>query len=165
MLSLQRTLSLGYLAQHPTRVVLVVVSIALGVGTLVATRSLDDILHKAAEKAVNPFATFADILVVNGATGVPADLADRLNDAHLPGLAERGRWSWAAPPSSNSTARPCADSASNSFPTSRRTRPRCWPATIRGASNIRRAMNWPAWPGPWPRARSRWSWAPSWPSA
>lgn len=88
MLSLQRTLSLGYLAQHPTRVALVVVSIALGVGTLVATRSLDDVLHQAAEKAVNPFATFADILIVNGATGVPADLADRLNEAHLPGLAE-----------------------------------------------------------------------------
>ncbi len=60
----------------------------LGVGTLVATRALDDILHQAAEKAVNPFAVFADLLVVNGATGVPADLADRLKDARLPGLAE-----------------------------------------------------------------------------
>ena len=88
MLSLQRTLSVGYLAQHPTRVVLVVVSIALGVGTLVATRALDDVLHQAAEKAVNPFAVFADILVVNGATGVPADVADRLKEAHLPGLAD-----------------------------------------------------------------------------
>ncbi len=88
MLSLQRTLSVGYLAQHPTRVALVVVSIALGVGTLVATRALDDVLHQAAEKAVNPFAVFADILVVNGATGVPADVADRLKEAHLPGLTD-----------------------------------------------------------------------------
>ena len=88
MLSLQRTLSLGYLAQHPTRMVLVVVSIALGVATLVATRSLDDSLHQAAKGAVNPFATLADLLVANGQTGVPADLADRLKDAQLPGLAD-----------------------------------------------------------------------------
>ena len=64
MLSLQRTLSLGYLVQRPTRMVLIVVSIALGVATLVATRCLDDSLHQAAKGAVNPFATLADLLVV-----------------------------------------------------------------------------------------------------
>ena len=88
MLSLQRTLSLGYLLQHPTRMVLVVVSIALGVGTLVATRALDHTLQQAAKGAVNPFTTFADLVVVNGQTGVPADLADRLKEANLPGLAD-----------------------------------------------------------------------------
>jgi putative ABC transport system permease protein len=88
MLSLQRTLSVGYLAQHPTRMALVVISIALGVGTLVATRALDDSLHQAAKGAVNPFARLADLLVVNGQTGVPADLADRLKEAKLPGLGD-----------------------------------------------------------------------------
>ena len=88
MLSLQRTLSVGYLAQHPTRMVLIVVSIALGVATLVATRCLDDSLHQAAKGAINPFATLADLLVSNGQTGVPADLADRLKDAHLAGLGD-----------------------------------------------------------------------------
>ena len=67
---------------------LVVISIALGVGTLVATRCLDDSLHQAAQGAVNPFATLADLLVVNGQTGVPADLADRLKEAQLPGLGD-----------------------------------------------------------------------------
>src|SRR5258708_24556041 len=88
MFPVQRTLSLGYLAQHPTRMVLAVLSIALGVATLVATRSLDDSLHQAAKGAINPFATLADMLIANGQTGVPADMADRLNDAHLPGLAD-----------------------------------------------------------------------------
>src|SRR5437764_15286720 len=88
MLSLQRTLSLGYLGQHPQRLVLVVASIALGVAVLVATRSLDDSLHQAAKGAINPFTTFADLLVANGQTGVPADLADRLKEARLPGLAD-----------------------------------------------------------------------------
>ncbi len=88
MLALQRTLSLGYIAQRPTRMMLIVVSIALGVATLVATRCLDDSLHQAAKGAVNPFATLADLLVSNGQTGVPADVADRLDDAHLPGLGD-----------------------------------------------------------------------------
>jgi putative ABC transport system permease protein len=88
MFPLQRTLSLAYLTQHPTRMALVGATIALGVAILVATRSLDDSLHQAAKGAVNPFATLADLLVANGQTGVPADLADRLTDAHLPGLAD-----------------------------------------------------------------------------
>ena len=88
MLSLHRTLCLGYIAQRPTRMVLIVASIALGVATLVATRCLDDSLHQAAKGALNPFATLADLLVSNGQTGVPADLAVRLRDAHLDGLGD-----------------------------------------------------------------------------
>ena len=60
--------------------VLIVASIALGVAMLVATRCLNDSLHQAAKGAINPFATLADLLVSNGQTGVPADLADRLRD-------------------------------------------------------------------------------------
>jgi putative ABC transport system permease protein len=88
MFSLQRTLSIGYLAQHPERLVLIIVSIALGVATLVATRCLDESLHQAAKGAINPFATLADLLVANGQTGVPAALADRLKAAELPGLGD-----------------------------------------------------------------------------
>ena len=86
MLSLHRTLCLGYIAQRPMCMVLIVASIALGVAMLVATRCLDDSLHQAAKGAINPFATLADLLVSNGQTGVPADLADRLRDWHLAGL-------------------------------------------------------------------------------
>jgi putative ABC transport system permease protein len=87
MLSLQRTLSVGYIARHPTRTALVVGIIAMGVAVLVASRSLNASLNQAAKGAVNPFAAMADLLVVNGQTGVPYNLADRLIDAHLDGLA------------------------------------------------------------------------------
>src|SRR6516162_9453714 len=66
MLSLQRTLSLGYLGRHWTRTALVVASIALGVAALVATRSLNQCLGKAAQAATNPLSNLADLLVVNG---------------------------------------------------------------------------------------------------
>ncbi len=88
MLALQRTVSLGYVTRRPTRAVLIVVIIALGVTMLVATRCLDDSLHQAAKGAINPFATLADLLVSNGQTGVPADLAERLRAKNLPGLAD-----------------------------------------------------------------------------
>jgi putative ABC transport system permease protein len=87
MLSLQRTLTLGYVAQHPTRMALVVASIALGVATLVATRTLNAGLNQAAKSSINPFAAMADLMVSNGQTGVPRDLAEKLNEAQIPGLA------------------------------------------------------------------------------
>lgn len=55
-----------------------VLSIALGVATLVATRALNACLHQAARQAVNPLSQVADLLVLNAQTGVPRDLADRL---------------------------------------------------------------------------------------
>jgi putative ABC transport system permease protein len=86
MLALQRSLSLGYLRQHPTRSVLVVLSIALGVSTLVATRLLNQSVNRAAREAVNPLARKADLLVVNAQTGVPRELASELRKADIPGL-------------------------------------------------------------------------------
>jgi putative ABC transport system permease protein len=88
MFSLQRTLSLGYLGQHPTRALLVVVSIALGVAMLLATQALNRGLSGAAEGATNPLAGFADLLVVNGQAGVPASLAGELRAARIEGVKE-----------------------------------------------------------------------------
>jgi putative ABC transport system permease protein len=86
MLSLQRTLSLGYLSRHWTRTVLVIASIALGVAALVATRSLSQCLAKAAQTATNPLSYMADLLVVNGQLGMPRALASRMAEAGVPGV-------------------------------------------------------------------------------
>src|SRR5262245_46497464 len=86
MLTLLHTLSLGYLSRHLTRSALVVLSIALGVGMLVATQSLSRSLKHGVEVGVNPLAGLADLLVVNGDTGVPAELARHLRDACIPGV-------------------------------------------------------------------------------
>jgi putative ABC transport system permease protein len=87
MLSLQRTMTLGYLGQHPTRAVLVVLSIALGVATLVATQSLSRGLGQAANQSNNPLAGLADLIIDNGGIGVPAELADQLAAAKIEGVA------------------------------------------------------------------------------
>lgn len=86
MFSLQRTLSLGYLGQHPLRAILVVIIIALGVAIMVATRTLNHSLTKAARGAVTPLTDVADLLVVNGQAGVPRSLAAKLNHSGIAGL-------------------------------------------------------------------------------
>jgi putative ABC transport system permease protein len=86
MLALQRRLSVGYLRQHPTRAILIVISIALGVATLVATRLLNQSVNQQAPEAVNPLAKLADLIVMNAQTGVPRDLAGQLEKAYIPGL-------------------------------------------------------------------------------
>jgi putative ABC transport system permease protein len=86
MFSLQRTLTFGYLGQHPTRAGLIVVSIALGVAVLVATQALKQSLSRAADEAINPFGDRTDLVVVNAQSGIPRDLTDRLTGAHIPGL-------------------------------------------------------------------------------
>jgi putative ABC transport system permease protein len=86
MLTLQRSLSIGYLRLHPTRAVLIVLSIALGVATLVATRLLNQSINREAPEAVNPMAKIADLVVMNAQTGVPRALADELRCAGIPGL-------------------------------------------------------------------------------
>jgi putative ABC transport system permease protein len=86
MLSLQRTLSAGYLGKHWIRTVLVVAIIALGVSALVATRALNQSLGKAAPGAVDPLSSLADLLVVNGQTGVPRALVEKLKEAQVPGV-------------------------------------------------------------------------------
>src|SRR5215213_1970150 len=88
MLTLLRTLSAGYFGQHRARTVLVVLSIALGVATLVATQALSRGLASGIQEGVNPLASLGDLLVVNGQTGVPADLSDRLREANIAGVAD-----------------------------------------------------------------------------
>ncbi|HTU90509.1 MAG TPA: ABC transporter permease [Gemmataceae bacterium] len=88
MLALHRSLSVGYLRLHPTRAVLIVLSIALGVATLVATRLLNGSVNQEAPEAVNPMAKIADLVIVNAQTGVPRALADELRHAGIPGLRE-----------------------------------------------------------------------------
>lgn len=86
MFTLHRSLSVGYLRLHPTRAVLIVLSIALGVATLVATRLLNQSINQEAPEAVNPMAKIADLVVMNAQTGVPRTLAEELRHASIPGL-------------------------------------------------------------------------------
>src|SRR5579871_3279031 len=86
MFSLHRSLSVGYLRLHPTRAVLIVLSIALGVATLVATRLLNQSINQEAPEAVNPMAKIADLVVMNAQTGVPRALADELRHAGIAGV-------------------------------------------------------------------------------
>jgi putative ABC transport system permease protein len=88
MLALHRSLSVGYLRLHPTRAVLIVLSIALGVATLVATRMLNGSINQEAPEAVNPMAKLADLVIMNAQTGVPRALADALRKANIPGLSD-----------------------------------------------------------------------------
>ncbi len=88
MLSLHRSLSVGYLRLHPTRAVLIVLSIALGVATLVATRILNQSLGRQAPEAVNPMAKLADLVITNAQTGVPRAWADDIDKAGISGVEE-----------------------------------------------------------------------------
>ncbi len=81
LFDLQRTITLGYVRQRWSRAVLIVVSIALGVSILVATRILNQNLGKAAEGAISPLSGLADLLVLNGQSGIPVSVVDRLRDA------------------------------------------------------------------------------------
>jgi putative ABC transport system permease protein len=63
---------------------LVLLSIALGVATCVATGVLDASLEKAFQTSATPLAGFADLYVSNGDSGVPAALAEQL--AQVPGV-------------------------------------------------------------------------------
>ncbi len=86
LLTLLWTLSTGYIRKHQTRSALIVLSIALGVATLVATQALNKGLKASVQDSVNPLANMADLLVGNGQTGVPADLAQRIEKMNLPGV-------------------------------------------------------------------------------
>jgi ABC-type lipoprotein release transport system permease subunit len=78
MLSLFRTLSFRYLKSHWARSGLVVLSIALGVATWVATDALQRALDKSLRQAATPLAG-ADAYVTNGAVdGVAVELAAKL---------------------------------------------------------------------------------------
>jgi putative ABC transport system permease protein len=86
MFALHRSLSVGYLRLHPTRAVLIVLSIALGVATLVATRMLNQSINQDAPEAVNPLAKIADLVVMNAQTGVPRTLASDIKKAGIAGV-------------------------------------------------------------------------------
>jgi len=81
--SIQATLSVGYCRQRWMRVLLILASIALGVATLVATRALNHNLNLAAQSSVNPLSGLADLLIVNGQSGVPRKLIERINRARV----------------------------------------------------------------------------------
>ncbi|HZV06340.1 MAG TPA: FtsX-like permease family protein [Gemmataceae bacterium] len=88
MLALHRSLSVGYLRLHPTRAMLIVLSIALGVATLVATRMLNGSINSEAPAAVNPMAKLADLVIMNAQTGVPRALAEEIQKAQIRGVSE-----------------------------------------------------------------------------
>src|SRR5260370_537202 len=84
LFALHRTLSIRYLTRRWTRSLLIVLSIALGVATLVATRLLNTSLVKATEQVLNPLAAADDLVVVNGQTGMSIRLAEEMRAAHVP---------------------------------------------------------------------------------
>lgn len=86
MLSLYRILSLGYLRLQWGRAALIVVSIALGVTMLVATRVLNETMSSAARKAARPLAGAVDLMLHNGETGVPRSLVSELREARPAGV-------------------------------------------------------------------------------
>ena len=63
LLTLLWTLSTGYIRKHQMRSALIVLSIALGVATLVATQALNKGLKTSVQEGVNPLANLADLLV------------------------------------------------------------------------------------------------------
>jgi putative ABC transport system permease protein len=86
LLTLLRTLSLGYFGRHLVRTTLVMLLIALGVAVLVATQALNRGLKVGVQDGVNPVAKLADLLIVNGETGIPGTLADELSKANIEGV-------------------------------------------------------------------------------
>lgn len=106
MLSVYRTLSTRYLARRWFRALLIVLCIALGVSTLVATRALSETMHRAGIQASNPLAGLADLLVSNGETPIDSKIAKELEQVEgvrsaspriftkvkLPTLENRSAW-------------------------------------------------------------------------
>jgi putative ABC transport system permease protein len=84
MLSLYRLLSFRYWSRHRLRGTLLLLSIALGVATCVATGVLDANLEAAFQRSATPLAGCADLYVSNGDAGVPQSLAEQL--AQVPGV-------------------------------------------------------------------------------
>ena len=85
MLTVFRLLSLRYLVQRWDRSALIVLSIALGVATLVSTRILNQCLEAAAGTTTTPLKV-GDLCVTNDELGVEQAIADELRKANIPGL-------------------------------------------------------------------------------
>src|SRR5690242_11507190 len=80
-----RVLSRRYLLHRWDRALLIVVSIALGVATLISARILNQCIEAAAQDTTTPGAT-AELYVTNGEAGVFRSLVDELRAADLPGV-------------------------------------------------------------------------------
>jgi len=78
MFSVYIILSLRHLRRHWLRSALIVASIALGVGALVATRALSQTMARAALRAANPLAGTADLIVSNGDAPIQRSLEAEL---------------------------------------------------------------------------------------
>src|SRR5262245_3522428 len=85
MFPLLRSLTVRYLLQKWDRSVLVALSIALGVATLVSTRLLNQCVEAAALDSTVP-ADVADLYADNGEIGVDWAVAEDLKAARIPGV-------------------------------------------------------------------------------
>jgi putative ABC transport system permease protein len=85
MFSLLRSLTFRYLLQKWDRSVLVALSIALGVATLVSSRLLNQCVDAAAKDTTIPV-DIADLYVHNGEQGVDWAIVDELRAAKIPGV-------------------------------------------------------------------------------
>ena len=91
MFPLLRSLTARYLLQKWDRSLLVALSIALGVATLVSSRLLNQCVDAAALDTTIPV-DVADLYVTNGEPGVDWEVADELRAAGIPGLARVQRF-------------------------------------------------------------------------
>jgi putative ABC transport system permease protein len=82
MISLFRTLSLRYFRRRLTRALIIVFTIALGVATLVATRTLNDTMDRAVRAVTSPLAGNVDLMITNGDGLVDGTIALQLTDIH-----------------------------------------------------------------------------------
>ncbi len=80
-----RLLALRYLLQRWDRGMLIVLSIALGVATLVSARILNQCIEAAAQDTTTPGAS-AELSVTNGEAGVLRSVADELRAARVAGV-------------------------------------------------------------------------------
>ena len=80
-----RLLALRYMLHRWDRAALIVVSIALGVATLVSARILNQCLEAAAQDTTTPVGG-ADLYVTNGEAGVLRSLAEEIRSANIPGV-------------------------------------------------------------------------------
>jgi putative ABC transport system permease protein len=83
--SVYRLLATRYIRHRWNRAALIVVSIALGVATLVSARILNQCFEAAAQETKTPLAG-ADLYISNGEAGVLKTLADELRAANIPGV-------------------------------------------------------------------------------
>ena len=80
-----RLLALRYMLHRWDRAALIVISIALGVATLVSARILNQCLEAAAQDTTTPVGG-ADLYVTNGEAGVLRSLAEEIRSANISGV-------------------------------------------------------------------------------